>query len=411
MDSAKSYIARALAASDACRRTRLILALTAASALLALFPTTLSVGRALPLSELTLGQQSVRPSSAAVQLSNEAQTQVDTLVAQAEEVQAEIEALDAQLEKYSENYNKLQTQIDDLNMRMASLRRQLEAAESAHTYGVKKLENHLREVYKSGGRQHLLELVLAADGLEDLVQRTRLVATLVDRDKCMADNLAASTARLNEVLTEIDEVKQQELSLRQALDDERKRITAAIAEREKTLAALDKEIREIIEQERKREEEEQSRLRATLETLLGGEQIQTAGVPQSDSDIIMQLLETAAYYLGIPYVWAGDRPATGFDCSGYTAYVYAQHGVYLPHYSGYQAEMGTVVEPEDIQPGDLLAFGWPVYHVGIYIGNGLFIHAPRTGDVVRISSLKERDDLSFIRRFKLKPRIGPPAAW
>jgi len=122
-------------------------------------------------------------------------------------------------------------------------------------------------------------------------------------------------------------------------------------------------------------------------------------------------LETAAYYIGIPYVWGGDRPSTGFDCSGYTAYVYAQHGVDLPHYSGFQAEMGTPVMPEDIQPGDLLAFGIPVHHVGIYIGDGLFIHAPRTGDVVSIWELSWKTNLSYIRRFDLQPRYGEPAVW
>jgi len=346
-----------------------------------------------------------------VRLSSEAQAQIDDLTAQAERVQAEIAELDAELEKYSENYNKLQVQVDELNIRMASLRRELEAAQSDHSYRVEKLEDHLREIYKAGGRKRLLEVVLAADDLGDLINRIRLAAALLDRDQRLADNLAASTARLNDVLAKVDEAKRQQLTLRQAVADERQRIAAALAEREKTLAALDAKIRDIIDQERKREEEEQARLRAALDALLQGREIYTGSLPQTESEIITQFLETAAYYLGVPYVWAGDRPSTGFDCSGYTAYVYAQHGVNLPHYSGYQAEMGSPVEPEDIRPGDLLAFGWPVYHVGIYLGGDLFIHAPRTGDVVKISSLSERHDLSCIRRFELKPRTGPPAVW
>ena len=80
--------------------------------------------------------------------------------------------------------------------------------------------------------------------------------------------------------------------------------------------------------------------------------------------------------MGIPYVWGGSKPSTGMDCSGFTRYVFKQHGVNLPHYSGYQAQMGVPVTLADIQPGDLLAFGFPVHHVGIYIGDGLFIHTP-----------------------------------
>ncbi len=92
-------------------------------------------------------------------------------------------------------------------------------------------------------------------------------------------------------------------------------------------------------------------------------------------------------------------------------YVFAQHGISLPHYSGFQAQMGTPVDASSIMAGDLLAFGVPVHHVGIYIGDGLFIHAPRTGDVIRIAPLSERTNLSAVRRFVLQERLGPPAVW
>ena len=101
----------------------------------------------------------------------------------------------------------------------------------------------------------------------------------------------------------------------------------------------------------------------------------------------------AARYLGVPYLWGGASPLTGFDCSGLTMYAYAQVGIHLTHYTGAQFHEGTPVPPSALQPGDLVffdagAFGVPG-HEGMYIGGGLFIHAPHTGDVVRISSLSE----------------------
>jgi cell wall-associated NlpC family hydrolase len=84
----------------------------------------------------------------------------------------------------------------------------------------------------------------------------------------------------------------------------------------------------------------------------------------------------------------------------------SQHGVNLPHYSGYQAQLGIPVAPADIKPGDLVAFGFPVSHVGIYIGDGLFIHTP--GDYVKISKLSSRRNLAAIRRFPLELRTGTP---
>jgi len=105
-----------------------------------------------------------------------------------------------------------------------------------------------------------------------------------------------------------------------------------------------------------------------------------------------QAVAVAYRYLGVPYVWGGETP-NGFDCSGLTMYVYAQLGIKLGHYTGFQYYQGRRVPRDQLQPGDLVFFhasssGVPG-HEGMYIGNGSFIHAPHTGDVVKISSLFE----------------------
>jgi peptidoglycan DL-endopeptidase CwlO len=90
-------------------------------------------------------------------------------------------------------------------------------------------------------------------------------------------------------------------------------------------------------------------------------------------------------YLGVPYQWGGASPS-GFDCSGFTMYVYAQVGVSLPHNAAMQYSMGSPVGREFLQPGDLVFFNG-LGHVGIYIGGNQMIHSPHTGDVVKISTL------------------------
>jgi cell wall-associated NlpC family hydrolase len=116
-------------------------------------------------------------------------------------------------------------------------------------------------------------------------------------------------------------------------------------------------------------------------------------LPPPGNGIGGKAVAIAARYLGVPYLWGGASPLTGFDCSGLTMFVYAQLGVHLSHFTGAQFHEGTPVPPTALQPGDLVffdagAFGVPG-HEGMYIGGGLFIQAPHTGDVVRISSLSE----------------------
>ena len=96
----------------------------------------------------------------------------------------------------------------------------------------------------------------------------------------------------------------------------------------------------------------------------------------------------ALQYLGVTYVWGGSSPATGFDCSGLVMYVFAQVGVSLPHNAAAQYGYGSPVPRDQLAPGDLVFFDG-LGHVGIYIGGGQFVHAPHTGDVVKISSLSE----------------------
>jgi cell wall-associated NlpC family hydrolase len=354
------------------------------------------------------GAEAAPTTTTSIRLYGTAKSQVDSLTGQAGTVQAEIDSLDDELELATENYNQLSVKLDQINVRMADLRRQLGAAQTDRDRRVQMFEERIVGVYKSGGRDQLLQMLLLADGVDDLFNRIRVISTLADQDNKLVDTLRKSTDSLDSLLKEIDVHKREELSIRHEMDSQRGQIEAKLVERQSMLSSLGTQIGQVIETERVRQEKEQAALRQSLLGLLNGGQQYAGPLPQNNNAVLDQFVQTAATYMGIPYVWAGDRPSTGFDCSGFTQYIFAQHGISLPHYSGYQAQMGIPVDLKDIQAGDLLAFGFPVHHVGIYIGDGLFIHAPRTGDVVKISPLAERTNLAAIRRFPLQFRVGAP---
>jgi hypothetical protein len=120
----------------------------------------------------------------------------------------------------------------------------------------------------------------------------------------------------------------------------------------------------------------------------------TAGGP-----IGQRAVAIAMQYLGVPYVWAGASPFGGFDCSGLTMYVYGKLGIRLTHFSGAQYNEGERIPIELLAPGDLVFFHpgrLGPGHEGIYIGGGEFIHAPHTGDVVKISQLDGKYALGYV---------------
>ena len=102
-------------------------------------------------------------------------------------------------------------------------------------------------------------------------------------------------------------------------------------------------------------------------------------------------MAAALSQVGVPYKWGGASPSEGFDCSGLSLKAWSVVGVNLTHQSQSQWAQTDRVAKADLAPGDLVFFGAPIHHLGIYIGDGKMIEAPRTGAFVRIASINRRD--------------------
>lgn len=138
------------------------------------------------------------------------------------------------------------------------------------------------------------------------------------------------------------------------------------------------------------------------EIVVPDNKIERSMLSRGCSSITEDLVQYSFRFLGKPYVWAADGPAA-FDCSGFTAYVYGRYGYSLPHYTGYQVTMGKNVEKNELIAGDLIFFNTTGAnsHVGIYIGNGKFIHASSGKGSITISELGKqyyRERYSTARR-------------
>jgi len=138
-----------------------------------------------------------------------------------------------------------------------------------------------------------------------------------------------------------------------------------------------------------------------------GTSLLSNGWPSSSGSVGNDAVDMAARFQGVPYVWGGESPQ-GFDCSGLVQYVYGKLGVALPRVAADQARSGVPVTKDQLQPGDLVFFGTPVDHVGIYAGNGKMVVAPHRGDVVKVQDVNF-DAVTAMRRVSAGSASGGQA--
>lgn len=319
------------------------------------------------------------------------------------EKQAELDALEAQLDELdrelsiaAEEYNKAVMELEATTNRLETTKKDLANAELAFELQQDTLSARARDIYRSGELSSL-DVLLGAKSISDFVARVRYLHMMGESDASIVSALEAQRDLIAEAEREAEADEERARSLEFQLQARKIEVMLRIQEREELLASVQTELLELLDdQAAERQLAEAELLR---EVLTGANRAGIVVEPGSP-------VETALAYHGVPYLWGGESPR-GFDCSGLVMYVMRQHGVSLPHYSGAQFQLGERVAPSALQPGDVVFFGSPVYHVGMYVGAGYFIHAPRTGDFVKLSRLANRKDYADARRYDWSYRTQP----
>jgi peptidoglycan DL-endopeptidase CwlO len=339
--------------------------------------------------------------------------QIESKQAEARAVEAHVNQLNAQVDSAVNAYNEANVQLRRANTRVVQNAALLKVART----NLKAARHQLAKLLVAGykGQAPQVEVyVLGATSISNLVDRIDFVARTDNGQKDILNQIHTSERAIAAHQKALVADRAAARHLVRTRTAQRRHIQSLLSAQQSYLASIKSDIANLIKQ---RQAAERAAARRAAAAAAAQQAAQQAATPKGGGATTTQTgntgggggtdtggggggtvtippagslgekaVQIAEQEIGVPYVWGGSTPA-GFDCSGLTMWVYAQLGIHLDHYTGSQWNEGVHVPRDQLQPGDLVFFEPTLGHVGMYIGNGAFIHAPHTGTTVQISSL------------------------
>lgn len=343
--------------------------------------------------------------------------------AKAKEIAQQIEENGARISMLDEDLLDARQRIADLEAQIADATALMGVAETDARRSQGDLEDRAAALYIAQGSAATLLPELQGDDFSESGARQMYLSAAAAHDNEMIDALKAARSELADQKVGLEAAKQQADAERARLDEAVTGLEAANRQQEQLLAQTQGELRELIAQE-------QQRQAAAAEAAARAEQERQAAQDAQNNDTqnnndsngsgndnggngsgngggssegppisvvapnprAQAAVDAALAQVGKPYrfatpgSWDVVDPPT-FDCSGLTGWAWARAGFYLPHQSRAQFAMLPKVSRDDLLPGDLVFYGSPIHHVGMYVGNGQYVGAPYTGAFVRVSSI------------------------
>ncbi|SMC26551.1 Cell wall-associated hydrolase, NlpC family [Clostridium acidisoli DSM 12555] len=344
---------------------------------------------------------------------NQSQSTLNAAQKKVNDLESNIEMLDGQIQQNMTEVNNIKAKIGKIQTDIDVKEESIKKTEANIKDEQDLYDKRMKAMYTSGNNRYLT-ILLDSNGLGDFISKAEAVKKIAQFDEKLISSL-------NDRKKEVEEKKDK-------LAESKKNLTAMQEESQKKLSALNSKKQEQLPLIAKAKQEEASASTLSASTKAEVDSVKkkildakaaenakvTAAVQNKNVSVNRggasagnvsisgnAVIQYAANFLGTTYVWGGTSPNPGFDCSGYMQYVYAHFGVSIGRTTYDQINDGSSVARGDLQPGDLVFFGTysNPHHVGMYIGNGMYIHAPHTGDVIKISPL-DRSDYLTGRRVK-----------
>ncbi|MEH7482464.1 NlpC/P60 family protein [Neobacillus drentensis] len=338
------------------------------------------------------------------------QEEINSTKVQINDFETKIQQLDNRISLSMEKSQKLNDQIKTQQGKIEKTEAEIENAKKSLDAHKKVYSDRLKSIQLEGKQSiaTYAELLLSSDNISEFLTRFTAISHIMETDTDLLNGLNDKEQALEnaeeKLHNEFDQLKKSQVELaseQKKIEEDKKEVEKGIAEAKNTLQNQQAQLaqqkaeqaRQLAEQQQAQQQSEQLAQQAQQQTQ---QQAPVSSRPSKSAPPAVAAISTnsgsasamiayAKQFLGVPYVWGGSTPS-GFDCSGFTSYVFRSVGINLPRVSRDQQNVGTRISPSQVQPGDLVFRGSPAYHVGIYIGGGQYIHAPQTGDVVKIAS-------------------------
>ena len=297
-----------------------------------------------------------------------------------------VQTLQDQAEVATERYDALEARLGAAVTARMLAQRDVDAANAGSDTAQAISEDRVRALYESGGPTTLLATVLDGSNLSDALARYHDVSIVLGTDHSRIDDAEALAARAETVAARLADAASAVTRLQAQASAAAAQVQRLLNQGQQALAAANADVRRLVAQ---------AQADAAAASAASFQQaLQAAGGTMSadmtpPNPTVATMLAAAKTKLGDPYLWGGTGP-DAYDCSGLTQFAYRTAGIALPRVAADQWNVGAHVDLADLLPGDLLFWATnpanpsTIHHVAIYIGGGMMIAAPHTGDVVKV---------------------------